>query len=591
MRQSQNPRPQGRRSLVFYAVLLGAYLLPPLAIALPARLSGATVKGLPYDWPFTLMQQVIDHGAESRPWAWMGWGGAVRPGVFWIALVLEMVPAALIALVAWRLACSTGGGVRRASRWARGIDLLRAGLVLWRPRPLRLILGRPPRGASRRLFVAAQPGVSVLVFGPTGSGKSAGLCVPHILEWDGPVVAISVKNDLVVQTAGGRQRRGRTDIYDPTAITGFATCTWSPMDRCRDFDRAMRVGQWLVQGQGQGAGAGRGSNDGEWAHWEDAAIRLVSTALYAGDSLGLSIKDAAEWLNDVTGTKLGLALGRVPNRDPRALQWYQSVQERPDRERGSCYSSSQRALRAYTETAVGASAVDPSFDPRRFLESDNDTLYVVAPQAEQERLTGVFASLVMTVMTDATDLAQSRPEGSLRRPLLVVLDECANTAPIRDLPQYLSTVRSMGITLVAIFQDLSQCEHRYGDLAGSIVNNARAVLFLSGSKDRKTLELLRDLAGRERTRRYTADSRGGNQVTFEKEELLAVDIGRQLGPGRAVLLLDHLSPIALRLRNCYRDRDLRRRRHRFLPHVTEIVPQRPVRPAGSLGVGAAPPQT
>ncbi len=591
MRQSQNPRPQGRRSVVFYAVLLGAYLLPPLAIALPARLAGANVEGLPYDWPMTLLRELIDHRTGSRPWVWMGWGGAVRPGVFWIALVLEMVPASLAALVAWRLARSTGSGVRKASHWARGLDLRRAGLMLRRPRPLRLILGRLPSLVWRGPFIAAEPGVSVLVFGPTGSGKSAGLCVPHILEWDGPVVAISVKNDLVVQTAGERQRRGRTDVFDPTGTTGFATCTWSPMTRCRSFDRAMRVGQWLVQGQGHGGPTGRGGNDAEWAHWEDAAIRLVSTALYAGESLGLSITDALSWLDDGSGTKLGLALGAVTNRDPRALQWYQSVQERPERERGSCYSTSQRALRPYIERAVAASAVDPSFDPHRFLESDNDTLYLVAPQAEQERLSGVFASLVMTVMTDATDLAQSRPEGSLRRPLLVVLDECANTAPIRDLPQYLSTVRSMGITLVAIFQDLSQCEHRYGDLAGSIVNNARAVLFLSGSKDRKTLELLRDLAGRERTRRYTTDSKGGNQVTFEKEELLAMDIGRQLGPGRAVLLLDHLSPIALRLRNCYRDPDLRRRRRRFLPHVTEVVPERPRRRAASLRIGAAPPQT
>ncbi|MGH2927204.1 MAG: type IV secretory system conjugative DNA transfer family protein, partial [Solirubrobacteraceae bacterium] len=402
-----------------------------------------------------------------------------------------------------------------------------------------------------------------------------------------------VKNDLVVQTAGQRQRRGRADVYDPTGTTGFSTCTWSPMTRCRSFDRAMRVGQWLVEGQGSGQRGGQG--DAEWAHWEDAAIRLVSTALYAGDSLRLSITDALSWLDDGSGTKLGLALAAVRDRDPRALQWYQSVQERPERERGSCYSTSQRALRPYIERAVARSAQDPSFDVHRFLESDDDTLYLVAPQAEQQRLAGVFASLVMTVMTDAAEMALSRPGGSLSRPLLVVLDECANTAPIRDLPQYLSTVRSMGITLVAIFQDLSQCESRYGDLAGSIVNNARAVLFLNGSKDVKTLGLLRDLAGRRRERRYRADSAGGSQVSFEKEEMLPVDVGRQLGPRRAVLLLDHHPPIALRLRNCYRDADLRRRRRRFLPHVTEIVPEAtgPPRDSARLPssvVGAAPPQ-
>lgn len=575
MKRNQNPRARGAASAVFYGALLGAYLLPPLVVALPALAAGGVWGGLPYGWPEALLQQVVG-GHGVRPWLWMGWGGTVRPGVFWVALGVEGLPAATLALFLLRLARSTGGGIKDASRWARGLDLRRGRLLLRRPQPRRLILGRLSGGP----FVAAQPGVSVLVFGPTGSGKSAGLCVPHILEWEGPVVAISVKNDLVVQTAGERQRRGRTDVFDPTGITGFATCTWSPMARCRDFDRAMRVGQWLVQGQGQGHGGSQsqGATGAEWAHWEDAAIRLVSCALYAGDSLGCPIRQALSWLDDGSGAKLAQALGALPQPDPRALQWYHSVQERPPVERGSCYSTSQKALRPYIGNAVAASAEDPSFDPRRFLESDDDTLYLVAPQDEQQRLAGVFASLVMTVMTDATELAQSRPEGALRRPLLVVLDECANTAPIRDLPTYLSTVRSMGITLVAIFQDLAQCEHRYGDLAGSIVNNARAVLFLSGSKDRKTLELLRDLAGHLRHRKYNADSQGGTQVTVEKDEMLPVDIGRQLGVGRAVLILDHLSPIALRLRNCYRDPDLRRRRRRFLPRVTEVVAE-PAPPA------------
>lgn len=570
MRRNRNPRSRAATSLVFYAFLLGAYGLPPLLTALPAKLAGAAWDRVPYAWPESLLRQVVGGGSRIRPWAWMGWKGAVHAGVFWGALGLELVLVAAAAVALAPVLRSTGGGVKDASRWARGVDVRRAGLLLRRPQAVRLVLGRLPGWwVSRGPLVATPPGVSVLVFGPTGSGKSAGLCVPHILEWDGPVVAISVKNDLVVQTAGERQRRGRADVFDPTGTTGFATCTWSPMARCRSFDRAIRVGQWLVQGQG--AGSAKGGSDAEWAHWEDAAIRLVSTALYAGDALGASITDALSWLDDGSGTKLGLALGAVPDRDARALQWYQSVQERPERERGSCYSTSQRALRPYIERSVAASAIDPGFDVRRFLESDNDTLYLVAPQSEQERLSGVFASLVMTVMTDAADLAQSRQDGSLRRPLLVVLDECANTAPIRDLPQYLSTVRSMGITLVAIFQDLAQCEHRYGDLAGSIVNNARAILFLSGSKDRRTLELLRDLTGRARNRRYTADSNGGSQVAFEMEEMLPLDVGRQLGPGRAVLLLDHLAPMVLRLRNCYRDADLRRRRRRFLPRVTEIV--------------------
>jgi type IV secretion system protein VirD4 len=558
------PRPPLRRTLAVYGVLAGLWVVPP-GLAWPALVvSGSRPAANPLAWPLAAFEAALDGSAGLEPWRWLAAAPPHDVIRFWAFLVLE---AAVLAGASWvvaRQALGTGRPLPTASRWARPWDLRRAGLVVRGASSLRLILGR----LGVLGFVATRPGVSVLVFGPTGSGKSAGVCVPQILEWDGPVVAVSIKNDLVVQTAGHRQRVGRTDVFDPTGITRLGTCTWSPVSRCEDFDRALRVGQWLVQGQN-----GYAQRDAEWEHWEDAAIRLVTTALYAGASLGAPIAEVLSWLDDVSGGRLGSALAAVPARDRRALQWYHSVQERPDRERGSCYSTSQKVLRPYIEQQVAASADGESFDPREFLRSGSGTLYLVAPQSEQARLSGVFTSLVMTLMTDAADIAQSRPDGRLPRPLLMMLDECANTAPIRELPQYLSTVRSMGITVVAIFQDLAQCEGRYGELASSIVNNARAVLFLSGSKDRKTLELLRDLTGRQRQRRYTQDNSGGEQMTFEKDEMLPVDLGRRLGPGRGVLLYEHLPPVVLRMRNCYEDRDLRRHRtrQRFIPGVTEVV--------------------
>lgn len=560
----RRPRPSLLRALPAYGTLAILWLAPPAVLCPPLLVSGSPPAANPLAWPLTLLEAALAGSGGFEPWRWLSAAPPRDPGRFWAALAVE---GALLAVVGWTILAQvrgTGRSLPTASRWARPWDLRRAGLLVRRARPLRLILGRP----GSLGFLATRPGVSLLVFGPTGSGKSAGVCVPQILEWDGPVVAVSIKNDLVMQTAGHRQRIGRTDVFDPTGITGLGTCTWSPVSRCEDFDRALRVGQWLVQGQN-----GYAHRDAEWEHWEDAAIRLVTTALYAGASLRAPIAEVISWLDDVSGDRLGSALSAVPGRDRRALQWYHSVQERPDRERGSCYSTSQKVLRPYIEREVAASADGESFDPREFLRSGNATLYLVAPQSEQARLSGVFTSVVMTLMTDAADIAQSRPDGRLPRPLLVMLDECANTAPIRELPQYLSTVRSMGITLVAIFQDLAQCESRYGELASSVVNNARAVLFLSGSKDRKTLELQRDLAGRQRQRRYTQDNAGGEQLTFEKDDMLPVDAGRRVGPGRGVLLYEHLPPVMLRMRNCYEDRDLRRlsTRERFIPGVTEVL--------------------
>ena len=61
--------------------------------------------------------------------------------------------------------------------------------------PGRLVLGR-----TGRHLVAAEPGQSVIVFGATQSHKTSGFAVPALLEWAGPVVAASVKTDLVDHT-------------------------------------------------------------------------------------------------------------------------------------------------------------------------------------------------------------------------------------------------------------------------------------------------------------------------------------------------------------------------------------------------------
>ena len=69
---------------------------------------------------------------------------------------------------------------------------------------------RPLRGVGGRLL-AAEDCHSVLVFGPPGSFKTAGVVIPAILEWTGPVLATSVKPDVIKPPPrpSGAPRRGR----------------------------------------------------------------------------------------------------------------------------------------------------------------------------------------------------------------------------------------------------------------------------------------------------------------------------------------------------------------------------------------------
>ena len=69
----------------------------------------------------------------------------------------------------------------------------------------RLVLGR-----RRGRLLYAEDRHALVAFGPPQSGKSAGLAIPALLEWNGPAVASSIKTDLLSATSGSARgaRRG-----------------------------------------------------------------------------------------------------------------------------------------------------------------------------------------------------------------------------------------------------------------------------------------------------------------------------------------------------------------------------------------------
>jgi type IV secretory pathway TraG/TraD family ATPase VirD4 len=230
----------------------------------------------------------------------------------------------------------------------------------------------------------------------------------------------------------------------------------------------------------------------------------------------------------------------------------------------------------FLERSVAESASGSEFEPRSFLLSGEHTLYLVAPIQDQRRLASLFTGLIMSIVNEAVSLAQAGPEGRLQRRLLLVLDECANTAPIEQLPQYLSTGHSQGISVVAIFQDYAQIRGRYGELADSVTNNSRAKLFLSGIADPKTLEVAGQLVGQESYVERTLGFSGpqsNSSWTWRQRALLPPDRLRQLRPGSALLLYRHLRPAIIGLQPWFRSRWLRRRAClSFVPGATRVLP-------------------
>src|SRR5690606_38286021 len=148
--------------------------------------------------------------------------------------------AGCLVLAGWRIIEHfERPGRPESAEWAEPRDL--KPLLVRRPSPGRLTLGT----VDRRL-VATEAQHSGAVMGPTGTGTTTGFAIPALLEWDGPVIATSIKGDIVEATADGRRSRGEVWVYDPTGSTGYAPTGWSPLTTSADWQGALRMAAWLV---------------------------------------------------------------------------------------------------------------------------------------------------------------------------------------------------------------------------------------------------------------------------------------------------------------------------------------------------------
>ncbi len=447
------------------------------------------------------------------------------------------------------------GGLRRVfgpkrrgdgATWAEARDL--RSLVVVEPECGRLVLGY-----SGRRLLATESRHSVCVMGPTQTNKTTGFAVPAILEWQGPVLATSVKDDLVADTLGWRSTRGNVWLYDPTNATGRPSAGWTPLSGVEDWASARRVAAWLVSA----AETPGGVEDADF--WHRAATKLIAPYLLAAKLAGTDMAQVVEWIETQEVAEVAEILGALGPR--AALRAAHANWRREEKQRSSIFTTTEILLDAYADPVVAASAERSDIHPDLLFDGGAHTLYISAPGDDQDQLRPLFGALVHQVLAAVGRRALGRRP--VNPPLLVVLDEAANIAPLRNLDYLASTAAGMGVQLVTVWQDLAQIEARYGRRAQTIVNNHRAKVLLSGISDPSALDYVSRLSGdeevmRDSTTRDAAGLRSSTESTTYRR-LAPADALRRVVPGEGVLLYGHLPPAQLRLRPWYDDAALCRR--------------------------------
>jgi type IV secretion system protein VirD4 len=297
------------------------------------------------------------------------------------------------------------------------------------------------------------------------------------------------------------------------------------------------------------------------AFWYSAAAKQLAPLLLSARRAGMSMAEVVAWTN-ATDFEEALGFLELAGETEAALA-LSACAGRDERIRSSVSTTLETVLAPFEDPVVAASTAACDVDLPAMLDTGG-SLYLCGPSHEQNRVQALFAAIVSAAIAEAVRRVNTsgRP---LEPPLLLVLDEAANIAPVRDLDTLASTGAGLGIQLVTVCQDLSQLSARYGhERARTIANNHRAKVLLSGVSDLSTLDLISGLAGEQALTEETVthDLRDGRRTSSRAtvfRRLAPTDELRRIPPGEGVLLYGHLPPVRLRLRPWYRDRRLRRR--------------------------------
>lgn len=444
-------------------------------------------------------------------------------------------------------------------------------IVVDEPSGRRLILGK----VGDR-YLATDKHHSALALGPTRSGKTSGLGLPALVEWQGPALVVAAKGDLVLKTWKEREKRGgHTWLYDPTGavadMTGAAGLRslrgyrWSPLQaidsvprprnqpevdrRRRQWSVARNTAQWLVASvRVNGTGPAAASSS---AHV--AAEQILGPLLLAAAAEELGFDAVVAWVDerDLDGARS--ALERVGVTE--AIATWESAHRYDDTTTTAAYQVLTSTLFAAGDPVVAANTSDPEIATADLLGPGANTLFVLAPPTHHDRLRPLVSTLVHEVAEAAMARAAVSPGGRLAEPLLIIVDDTAQVLPVSLLDQLASLGAGLGIQLLTLVQDLGHVSRTHNhEAATQLADSHRARVVLPGITDPLTLDYLNAVIS------------GNPLVDPEAAQPVDLDDGlvsstaswmRTLDDDAALLIYGNLAPIRMKLRPWYADESLR----------------------------------
>ena len=364
-----------------------------------------------------------------------------------------------------------------------------------------------------------------LIIGPTGAGKTRGYVKPNLLQANESVIVTDTKGNLVYEVGPFLRREGYRVLHlDFTNLRGAFSA--GPVRAGHDADSADRTGHDagpVSIGYNPFDFVRRDPKTGDCSEQDvmriadilcpmedptqpfwDYAAKMVLSSLIAYVLTALpeeqhTLEYVLELVSELQTGLVDELMTELSDRRPNcmAVRKYRA------------YRSTQKAEKMFASICgILAEKLDPvSFDgalemlvkPERicFREIGSAKTAVFLTVSDTDRSMDKLVTLFYTqAMQELCSFADHCPGSALPVPVRLYLDDFATNCRIPDFDNLISVIRSRGIAVSVILQNLTQLESLYGQAkAMTIAGNCDHIVYLGG-QDPATARYIATLATR-----------------------------------------------------------------------------------------------
>ena len=211
-----------------------------------------------------------------------------------------------------------------------------------------------------------------------------------------------------------------------------------------------------------------------------------------------------------------------------------------------------------TVRAALTPTADPARDHRRVAPARPGTLYALATDRGAGASAGFVSALIEDIAYTARITAARSPGGRMDPPVLFLLDECANVAPIPSLPNLLADGRGQNLTVIPSSRPSPRSAPATATRTPPPCSPpARSSSSSAASDDADDCRDISGLIGErddwyattsQSTHALAIDTKATTSTSLRKVPILPPDAIRSIPFGSAVMLLSQADPFPLRMR-------------------------------------------